>query len=271
MLQDQEGKEKYLKSLKINEIDLEKISKDLKSMVELETLYNASIRFISIGQQTQFERNMAFMQDINTWLNNINSLIWSINISLNQAIEKIANNSKLFIPFRITNEDRISYYYLENAIIRLVSLWDSLAQLYNCFFRIQVPIHKITYSKFFQPNEKERDRIKNKIGDKNATFLFQLTSKIRHYITETDDTSTKPWLGDHEYIKNIRNFFTHKTTPNDWSILNSSEMNRMPDAPLYELERIFNDYSRLYCYITEIHDMMSYTFLKAGLSVFKDE
>ena len=68
-------------------------------------------------------------------------LDWKIKFSFDKAIEyaysePVQNN---FSIFRVeTEEERNAYYYIENAIFRITTLWDILANIYNIYYEINI-------------------------------------------------------------------------------------------------------------------------------------
>ena len=86
------------------------------------------------------------LQDIDTWFNKISSLISKINFSLFLAIE---NENKIpdvkYNPFKNCENNDITYYYIENAMFRLSTLWDTLAQLVNIFYELDKLRNRIVH------------------------------------------------------------------------------------------------------------------------------
>lgn len=160
-----------------------------------------------------------------------------IQISINEAI-RYANldPSKDNINFLEGNEMQfLAYYFIENALFRVSSLWDLLAQLYNIYYDIKFPIDKLHYKRFFTSKKH-----KNIIGE-----------EIGLYLEQKDNTDCEgEWQGNHQYVKNLRNKMTHRNSPNITVISNFDTEFKLP--PIYSLKRITEDYATASKYIDEI-------------------
>lgn len=52
-------------------------------------------------------------------------------------------------------EERLAYYYIENSLFRISSLWDILAQLFCLYYNIKIPTNDIYYNKLFNQERKD--------------------------------------------------------------------------------------------------------------------
>ena len=73
-------------------------------------------------------------------------LDWKIKLSFENAIkfsysDTVRNNFNLIRTD--AEEEKLAYYYIENALFRTSSLWDMLAQLYRLFYDIDIPKEKV--------------------------------------------------------------------------------------------------------------------------------
>lgn len=160
-----------------------------------------------------------------------------IQISINEAI-RYADLDPLkdnFSFLEVSENQFIAYYFIENALFRVSSLWDLLAQLYNIYYDIRLPIDELYYYKFFTSKI-----YKNIIG-----------KKIGLYLNQKDNTNCEgEWQGNHRYVKNLRNKMTHRNSPNITTINNSDIEFKLP--PIYLLKRITEDYATASKYIDEL-------------------
>lgn len=140
------------------------------------------------------------------------------------------------------------YYYTENIMFRLTALWDLLAQLCNSTFQLNEHSDSISYKSFFK---------KYSTFKKNHS-LNKLSKSVKYYINENDeDSSTDPWRGNHNYVNELRNSFTHRLNPHIFTFHNASfEKSKnenagiiFPAPPIYEIKRILEDYSKVCKYI----------------------
>lgn len=160
-----------------------------------------------------------------------------IQISINEAIKYAdLDPSKDNFSFLEGNKMQfLAYYFIENALFRVSSLWDLLAQLYNIYYDIRLPINELHYWKFFTSK-----KYKNIIGKKIGLYLKQ----------EDNIDCEGEWQGNHKYVKNLRNKMTHRNSPNITSISNFDTEFKLP--PLYLLKRITEDYATASKYIDEL-------------------
>jgi hypothetical protein len=174
------------------------------------------------------------VQSYNAWIIKINSLCKKILLSLKNAIQYSAKLQD-FNPFTDKSEDEfIAQYFIENAVYRLISLWDVLAQLTNMHFECGVPIKNVMYKRFFS-NESQ-------VAQKDINEFVLFRKRVESYISENDDTSSDgPWKGNHIYISDsIRNPLVHRNDPHEFSVLDG-EVNLI-DHPIFELKRIIEDF-----------------------------
>ncbi|MEG0492248.1 MAG: Cthe_2314 family HEPN domain-containing protein [Clostridia bacterium] len=101
-------------------------------------------------------------------------------LSFSEAIkftysDEVANNFSLIRTD--TKEEKLAYYYLENALFRTSSLWDMLAQLYRLYFDINIPKEKVYYKQIFNPTNNHSNNFKIK-----ATEIFNI---LNNWTTRT--------------------------------------------------------------------------------------
>lgn len=103
---------------------------------------------VSAGDsEAPFSRLMQYK----TLYDTLMDLDWKIKFSFDKAIEyaysePVQNN---FSIFRVeTEEERNAYYYIENALFRISSLWDLLAQFYRLFINWKCLKKEFTIRKY---------------------------------------------------------------------------------------------------------------------------
>lgn len=169
-------------------------------------------------------------------------LDWKVKLSFSEAIkftysDEVANNFSLIRTD--TKEEKLAYYYLENALFRTSSLWDMLAQLYRLYFDINIPKEKVYYKQIFNPTNNHSNNFKIK-----ATEIFQ-------YIEQLDNTDCDgEWQGNHIFSNNLRNKMTHRNSPNV-AVMSDFDMN-LKYHPTFQLKRVIEDYVVVSKYITDI-------------------
>ncbi|MCI8956442.1 MAG: hypothetical protein HFG29_05545 [Eubacterium sp.] len=80
----------------------------------------------------------------------LKDLDWKIKLSFVKAIEYAYTESvqEKFSLFKSEiEEEKVAFYFIENALFRTSSLWDMLAQLYRLFYEVDIPKDKVFYKK----------------------------------------------------------------------------------------------------------------------------
>ena len=175
---------------------------------------------------------------IDSWIIKINSLTNKIIYSFNNGIDYCMSIDKVYwspLSRENTKEQESCYYYIENGIFRLISLWDSLAQISNIYFKNSVSPSEIMYKKYFVSNLTTRD---NKIvaKDDQQHYFEKFCGDVKNYILEHDDIKIDGvWKGNHTYVSNsIRNPLTHRHDPHQFSV--SNDRINFKQHPLFELK-----------------------------------
>lgn len=174
----------------------------------------------------------------------LRDLDWKIKLSFNEAIKNAYSDSVIneFDLIRTNNEEeKLAFYYIENALFRTSSLWDMLAQLYRLFYDIDIPKDKVYYKQIFNPSKNYSNEFKV-----NATEIFE-------YIEQNDDTDCEgEWKGNHSFVNDLRNKMTHRNSPNV-AVMSDFDIN-FKDHPTFQLKRIIEDYVAVSEYIKKILD-----------------
>jgi hypothetical protein len=218
----------------------------LLNQVEPFTLFLDNM-FISVAEN-QFNE-ISTINDMDAWLVKVNSLLEKINFSLESALQ-FTDSISSYNPFHRCDNKDMAYYFIENAIFRVACLWDVHAQICNLVFKIEKPINNIYYKKFFDP-------IKNKFD--NDVFI-ELQKRVHDYLNQEDlvKDDYELWEGNHHFISEIRNKFTHRNDPHIFSIINSNGGDFViPNPPLYELKRLIEDYYICYSFLKEMYENVS--------------
>jgi len=204
------------------------------------------------------ENEISRIHTIDAWITKINSLSSKIYLSFNQSIEycsEIDDSKFSMVKREKTKEEFMCYYFLENGIYRLISLWDVLAQLSNICFETGVNKSQIGYKKFFigKKTNSNKDITVSALMEKRFNDFSNMVS---NYINEKDDINVDGvWKGNHNYIsRNIRNPLVHCEDPHEFSVLDC-EINFI-NHPLYELKRATEDYAKVDKFLTEILDII---------------
>lgn len=192
----------------------------------------------STGQETSISNIMKFK----TLYDTLTDLDWKIKLSLNNGIQ-YAYSHTTQNNFKISDisleEEKLSYYFIENALFRTSSLWDMLAQLYCLHFSVQIRPDRIHYKQIFNPTLQHSDKFK------------QSAIKINQYINQNDNTDlNEEWEGNHAFVNEFRNKMTHRNSPNVTTISNY-DLN-FKSHPVFILKRVVEDYFTVSNYIDDI-------------------
>lgn len=109
--------------------------------------------FFPEGENAPFSKLMNYKTMYDTLID----LDWKIKISFDKGIEYAYSNSvqeNFNVLVTELQEEKLAYYYIENALFRTSTLWDMLAQLYCLFYNIQIPKKHIYYNRLFNTEDK---------------------------------------------------------------------------------------------------------------------
>jgi len=160
-------------------------------------------------------------------------------------MQKTANHD----PLNPSVETKLAFYFLENAMFRTTVLWDSFAQLCNVVFKNNFAIADINYKRYFK---------NTKCSTEEQKKLFE---EIISYLDEDDnDEIDGKWKGNHKYVNNLRNSFTHRNNPHNIGFLNLfyndknnlEESVTIPLGAIYENKRILEDFHQCYLFINRV-------------------
>ena len=193
------------------------------------------------GEENVFSRITLYRVIYETILD----LDFKVKLSFNNAIECGASvKLEEFNPFHAKSmNEELADYYLENAIFRLSSLWDMLAQLYRLHYNLKVQVDKVNYGKLFT-------------DEKNVTLFGEKGERIRDYLKEAENKEDNinddyvMWKGNHKFMQDFRNQMTHRNSPNLTSISDFGISLR--NQPLYTAKRLVEDYVMVSKFIAEI-------------------
>lgn len=185
----------------------------------------------------------------NHFIESINDLSYKTKCSIEnclQAYKKVNYNK--FNPMNniIDENEKMAYYFMENALFRQIILWDSLAQLYNLYFNLNIDIAKVSY----------KDVINKLSQFDNSKIDFQ---RLCSYICEIYDVKKSALdIGIHDYICKLRNQMTHRFSISITSHSENFNLRAMPDT----LYRIAKDYNTVQKYLIEIIDYIIKDIIK---------
>lgn len=208
--------------------------------------------------------NLTKWFEVKTLMDSIVYLDRQIKYSFLIAIEhgysqEIVENFKPHLPS--TKRETAAYYYLENAIFRISSLWDLLAHIYNVFYEIEIPSNKINYNKFFRLQVDNQYRSSKRQIKQNLLRIKALLSPITEYLNEKDNTLIdRRWEGNHSYLNSLRNQLAHRNAPGIPSCSNFSFS--MKNHPIFMLKRAIEDYNTVSKFILEISTTILVEFEK---------
>lgn len=206
------------------------------------------------GKETPLSKLMQFKTIYDTLMD----LDWKIKLSFKKGIayaysKEVQENFDLL---HVTSEEeKLAYYYIENALFRTSSLWDMLAQLYCLFYSAKIPKTKIHYKNIFNPKSEENSKFNN-----NDSFNSKAI-EIYNYIKEKDNTNIDgQWKGNHKFTNAYRNQMTHRNSPNIAS-MSDYDLN-LKNHPSFILKRSIEDYTVVSNYIKEILDEIENDMIK---------
>lgn len=231
---------------------LEKLINEFKGNEDLFIVYYGdSTKFIRgtftpIGEKQNL---MAKIINFKTLNDTINDLDYKVKISLFKALDcSYSKNLQMnFNIFDVAKGDEFfAYYYIENAVFRIQSLWDLLAQLYCARYELDIEPWKIGYKMIFNSsNQKTMNKFKKKVVE------------ISNYINEEEKKEDEfypegRWRGNHKFVNEYRNKMTHRNSPNI-SSMSDFDFN-MKEYPVFILKRLVEDYNQVGKYLLEILD-----------------
>lgn len=152
----------------------------------------------------------------------------------------------------VTIPERTAYYFIENAIFRVSTLWDLLAQLYNLQYDVGMKPKEIQYNKFFKGHPCIKGRRKKTILH-NLSKIEKELLPIKNYLKQDDNINLEDlWEGNHKYLNEIRNQMTHR---NGLSVVSYSNFDlNLKSHPQFMLKRIIEDYYIVSKFILSILD-----------------
>lgn len=190
-------------------------------------------------------------QTLDAWFNRINTLSYQITHSLIKSInhcKKIKNYDILSI-YKSKEEAGFEYFF-ENAVYRLITLWDMLAQVCNIYFETNLSSDLIAYKLYFESRNRNK-KVINASDQKKEEFI-KFRKKVKKYIKQEEN---------HDYISNkIRNPLIHNHNPYSFSIIDNMLNTR--NIPLCDLIRVIEDYKRVSDYINEVKRLIEDEFRK---------
>ena len=183
----------------------------------------------------------------NHFLESINDLSNKTKKSIEKCVEAYQKtNLKYFNPIgnQISQEENAAYYYMENALFREVILWDSLAQLYNLYYDMNIDVEKIHYKKVIE-----------QLSSKNTNEID--FTEILKYINEDYKVEENNIdKGIHKCISNVRNQMTHRfsiaITAFSENCEGNATLRAMPDL----VYKIAKDYNMVQKYLVQIINMI---------------
>ena len=175
---------------------------------------------------------LAMMSQYRTLYDTVMDMDAKIKLSIGYAI-KYAYSEELMDNFSLIEKggetEFLSFYFVENALFRVESLWDMLAQFYRLYYSVEVDNKGVNYYKFFNPNSPRAVKFKDK------------AKEIREYLDQSDNTEVEGmWEGNHSFVNECRDMMIHRNSPNvsTWS----DYAFHMKSHPVFMIKRIVEDY-----------------------------
>lgn len=165
-----------------------------------------------------------------TLYNTLKDIDSKIKYSFEEGIENtyspaMNNNFSIIAQEPGSREEFLAYYFSENALFRLSTLWDILAQFYNIFYNLGIKKEKIHYAEIFNPS-RERSI---PYSDKAEKINSYINEELKHY----EDGSL---TGTHAFVKNLRNKMTHRNSPSITELSNFDiNIRNHPSFIFYEM------------------------------------
>ena len=201
---------------------------------------------ISSGNDNSVGTSLSKITQYRDIYNTVLDLKNKIGFSLEKAIE-YAYCKEVQEKYNMMHSSRekewSAYYYIENAMFRVETLWDILAHIYNIKFDLEEPINKVYHSRIFS----DRERYKNKYW--NGAPPSEVI-KIIDYINEEDDTSGEYWSGNYAFINSMRNNMTHKFSISQSNM--SSFALEFKHHPSFILKRLCESFAMLQDFVYEV-------------------
>lgn len=202
------------------------------------------------GESSPFDKLMQYKTIYDT----LTDLDWKIKLSFENGIEYAYSDSlqkKFHITGTTCEEERLAYYYIENALFRTSTLWDILAQLFCLFYNIKISKKDIYYTKLFNPKSKGYYKKYSIYKIQKFKEFEEYVEDISNYLKQEDNTELEgECQGNHRYTNKWRNKMIHRNSPNVTTI--SDYDFNLKSHPICMLKRIIDDYAVVSKYIDNI-------------------
>lgn len=190
-----------------------------------------------LGVRTTDEANngvLAKTSQYKTLYNTLRDVDSKIKYSFEEGIENtyspaMNNNFSIFAQEPRSHEEFLAYYFSENALFRLSTLWDILAQFYNIFYNLGKENFDIHYKDIFNPQKEKSIAYRDKAE--------KINSYIKEKLERHDDGSL---TGSHDFVNGLRNKMTHRNSPNI-SEFSNFDIN-IKDHPSFIINEMIKDY-----------------------------
>lgn len=151
-------------------------------------------RYIAGIVGSNLEKEIIEYFKYNHFIESINDLANKTKYSISKCIDGYLKlDVKEYNPIsnNFSNDEQSIYYYMENALFREIILWDSLAQLYNIYFKLKFDVKKVGYKNIIKVLvEKTEIDFKTLYSYINEPFYLQQNNID---------------LGIHSYVNDLRN------------------------------------------------------------------
>jgi hypothetical protein len=164
--------------------------------------------FVISPSTSDFAKELDEISRYKTLFDTVVDLTTKISFSLQIAIENTYSDEVLeqFDMIHTGGEKEWNAYYnIENALFRIESLWDILAQIYNVRYSLEKDIKNVYHARIFS----RQDRWIKKYWSSGVPREIDTIIK---YLEEGDNTNITEgmWKGNYSYVNSLRNDMTHK-------------------------------------------------------------
>jgi len=197
------------------------------------------------------ETSLAKIMQYKTIFDTLKDMDYKIKLSFQKAIDNAYSNvvQKNFSVFQSgTEEETLSYYYIENALFRTISLWEMLAQLYRLYYKVKIEKKEVEYKKFFNSSI--------------SNYSFKIKAReINSYLYQKDDINLMgEWRGNHKFVNGCRNKMIHQNSPTV-AAMSDYDIN-LKNHPVFFIKRIIEDYVVVSRFINDILDKIDEECIK---------
>lgn len=189
-----------------------------------------------VGASLSFDKRLSKLEKIlmfqalyDSFVSLKNGIVSSISDAINLAFSTDVYSFQLLsVDQGIVDEEKVckTFFYLENAIYRVFSMWDLLAQIINIHYDVGFKMDSIDCKSFL----KNKKVIKKVFPE----FIKRISSHI------CEEHSAEENTGNFSYLYEQRNQFTHRLSLKTQLI--AGEETVLPEPPVYILNKTVEEF-----------------------------